>query len=232
MPRKASAVSRAGSVMTPGVETPSRWSCSRMKRPKWSSPTRVSSPVRSPSRAPPTAVLVGLPPMYLAKDCMSSRRPPVCSPYRSMHERPMAIRSNGGAVPMQVVPRSQPGASRSVICNIYSIYEIKATFISFLAGAGAPSAELGRVAGAGRADEGIGDDQGLGQAHGGREGAELAVLRLLDLQYQGGRLGHRADRAVGDRQYVGAVVHGGVDQVHRFLGVGTVADHQQQVVGA
>ena len=38
-----------------------------MNRPMWSAPTRVISPVRRPRRAAPMAVLVGLPPTYLAK---------------------------------------------------------------------------------------------------------------------------------------------------------------------
>jgi hypothetical protein len=35
---------------------------------------------RSPSRAVPTAMLVGEPPMYFWKDPMSSSRPPTCAP--------------------------------------------------------------------------------------------------------------------------------------------------------
>jgi hypothetical protein len=48
--------------------TPSRASCSRMKRPICSSPTRVSSAERSPSRAVPIAMLAGQPPTDLAKE--------------------------------------------------------------------------------------------------------------------------------------------------------------------
>ena len=51
-----------------------------MKRPKWSAPTRVISADFKPNRAAPMAVLVGLPPTYLANEAMSSSRPPTCSP--------------------------------------------------------------------------------------------------------------------------------------------------------
>ncbi len=75
-----SAVSRRSSAATARVSTPSRVSSSRMKRPKWSAPTRVISAAFSPSRAAPIAVLVGEPPTYLANEPMSSSRPPTCSP--------------------------------------------------------------------------------------------------------------------------------------------------------
>ena len=51
------------------------------------------SPALNPSLAAAIAVLVGLPPTYLANDPMSSRRPPICSPYKSTLERPIVIRS-------------------------------------------------------------------------------------------------------------------------------------------
>ena len=45
-----------------------------------SSPTRVMTADRSPNRAVPQAMFVGLPPMYLANDPISSSRPPTCWP--------------------------------------------------------------------------------------------------------------------------------------------------------
>ena len=80
MPRRTSAVSRSGSTFTPRVSTPSRASCSTMKRPMCSSPTPVITADFSPSRAVPQAMLVGEPPMYFEKHPMSSSRPPIWSP--------------------------------------------------------------------------------------------------------------------------------------------------------
>ena len=77
---RTSAVSRSLSVVMPSTDTPSRTSCSRMKRPICSSPTRVSSAERRPSRAVPTEMLVGQPPTALVKDAMSSSREPICWP--------------------------------------------------------------------------------------------------------------------------------------------------------
>ena len=95
IPRNASAVSRRGSVATWLTSTPSAASVSRTNRPLCSSPTRVSMAGRRPRRAHPTAVFAGEPPRYLAKLNMSSRRPPVCSPYRSTAARPTQMTSNG-----------------------------------------------------------------------------------------------------------------------------------------
>ncbi len=75
-----SAVSLSGSVLSPSTDTPSRRSCSRMKRPICSSPTRVSNAERRPSLAVPTAMLAGHPPTDLAKEAISSNREPFCWP--------------------------------------------------------------------------------------------------------------------------------------------------------
>ncbi len=62
------------------VSTPSRCSCSRMKRPICSLPTRVINPALSPSRAQPIAMFVGEPPTALRNVSISSSRPPICWP--------------------------------------------------------------------------------------------------------------------------------------------------------
>ncbi len=62
-----SAVSRLSSVVIPAVSTPSRASCSLMKPPICSAPTRVISADFSPSRAVPTAMLAGQPPTGLGE---------------------------------------------------------------------------------------------------------------------------------------------------------------------
>ena len=67
MPRMTRAVRRSGSIFTPRVSTPSRASCSRMKRPMCSSPTPVITADFNPSRAVPQAMFVGEPPMYFVE---------------------------------------------------------------------------------------------------------------------------------------------------------------------
>ena len=93
MPRITSPVRRRGSVTTWLTSTPSRASASRTNRPICSSPTRVSMDERTPSRTRPAARFPDEPPRYLAKLCMSSRRPPTCCPYRSTAARPMQMTS-------------------------------------------------------------------------------------------------------------------------------------------
>ena len=93
IPRITSAVRRSGSVFTCWVSTPSAARVSRMNRPICSFPTRASMADFNPSRAVPIAVFDGLPPTYLAKLPISSRRPPTCWPYKSTPARPIQMRS-------------------------------------------------------------------------------------------------------------------------------------------
>ncbi len=94
MPSITSAVRRVRSVVTWLTSTPSLASASRTKRPICSLPTRVSMAERVPRRARPAARLPDEPPRYLAKLCMSSSRPPNCSPYKSTAARPRQMTSS------------------------------------------------------------------------------------------------------------------------------------------
>src|SRR5258706_16290875 len=68
---------------------------SRQKRPKPSSPTRVTIAARRPLRAAATATLVALPPSILRKVRTCSSGTPICSGYRSTPIRPIETRSYG-----------------------------------------------------------------------------------------------------------------------------------------
>ena len=88
-----------------------------MKRPMCSSPTRVITAARIPSRASPAAMLVGEPPMYFLNDAMSSSRPPTWAPYRSTELRPMVMASSVFVIirlsRRPVGPSGAPGADGS-----------------------------------------------------------------------------------------------------------------------
>src|SRR5436309_6354776 len=75
------------------VPTPSFIRKLRMKSPTGSSPTAVTTSVFKPSRRPPTAIFVGDPPTYAAKDLISTNAALTSLAYRSIDDRPMVIRS-------------------------------------------------------------------------------------------------------------------------------------------
>ena len=83
-----------------------------MKRPMGSSPTRVITAARIPSRAMPAAMLVGEPPMYFLNDAMSSSRPPTWAPYRSTELRPMVMTSSGRVMASSRGNRERIGTER------------------------------------------------------------------------------------------------------------------------
>src|SRR6056300_2078420 len=75
-----------------------------IKRPICSSPTPVITALRNPRRDVPQAIFVGDPPMYLLNDPISSRRPPICAPYKSTDDRPIVIKSNKGIKRRSISP--------------------------------------------------------------------------------------------------------------------------------
>src|SRR6187455_2138741 len=186
MPRKTSAVSRSGSVVTWPTSTPSAASRSRTNRPRCSSPTRVSMAGFMPSRARPTAVLAGEPPRYFANERMSSSRPPICSPYRSTAARPMQITSNGRAEAAGIAGRGVP----TVIAASATTWTVRL-------------APCGRdlVTGA--------DDQRLREAERTDKRAERPGRVVAELEADaGGRLQQR-QAAVGDRDHRDAALAAG-----------------------